>query len=102
METTEEPDHKESPPSNADDQESVSSTGCSTPKSQNATQNPDLPADIDVEEIMTKIRGDRIGESMFSERFLLQTLIKLTTIEKKLSEDEEFEKDLCTLWDMVS
>jgi hypothetical protein len=63
------------------------------------TQNPDLPTDES--DLISKMMGDRIGETMFSERFLLSTLIKLTTLSTKLSEDEDFEKDLCTLWDMV-
>lgn len=42
---------------------------------------------------------DAIGDTLYSKRFVLQTLLNLNKVEAKLS--EEFEKDLCTLWDMT-
>lgn len=42
---------------------------------------------------------DAIGDTLYSKRFVLQTLLNLNKVESKLS--EEFEKDLCTLWDMT-
>lgn len=57
--------------------------------------------DDDMNAMITKIKGDAIGETLYSERFVLRTLLELQNInnEKKLS--EEFEKDLCLLWDMT-
>lgn len=42
---------------------------------------------------------DAIGDTLYSKRFVLKTLVDLNKVESKLS--EEFEKDLCTLWDMT-
>ncbi|XP_053674247.1 uncharacterized protein LOC128724547 [Anopheles nili] len=48
------------------------------------------------------LKGDRIGETMYSERFVLSTILKLSKQENKLlKDDEEFEHDLCNLWDMT-
>ncbi|KAL9704538.1 hypothetical protein quinque_008056 [Culex quinquefasciatus] len=52
-------------------------------------------------EILEKLKGDRIGETMYSERFVLSTVLKLPQLETPLAEDEDFEKDLCSLWDMT-
>lgn len=50
--------------------------------------------------MIEKVKGDAIGNTLYSQRFVLSTLMKLTKgLEKPLSEDEDFEKDLCTLWD---
>lgn len=45
------------------------------------------------------MKGDAIGDTLYSERFVLTTLMKLPKLEKPLSEDEDYEKELCTLWD---
>lgn len=42
---------------------------------------------------------DAIGDTLYSKRFVLKTLVNLNKVENKLS--DEFEKDLCTLWDMT-
>ncbi|XP_037887068.1 uncharacterized protein LOC119636054 isoform X1 [Glossina fuscipes] len=52
-------------------------------------------------EDLQRIRGDAIGDTLYSERFVLNTLLKLSKLEKNLQEEEEMEKDLCTLWDMT-
>uniref|UniRef100_A0A1Q3F3C9 Protein saal1 n=1 Tax=Culex tarsalis TaxID=7177 RepID=A0A1Q3F3C9_CULTA len=52
-------------------------------------------------EILEKLKGDRIGDTMYSERFVLTTVLKLPQLETPLAEDEDFEKDLCSLWDMT-
>lgn len=39
------------------------------------------------------------GDTLYSKRFVLKTLLSLGQLESPLSED--FEKDLCTLWDMT-
>lgn len=41
------------------------------------------------------------GDTLYSERFVLSILLNLTKIEKPLSDDKEFEKILCNLWDMT-
>ncbi|EAT32426.1 AAEL015402-PA [Aedes aegypti] len=52
-------------------------------------------------EVLEKLKGDRIGETMYSERFVLTTILKLPQLEGTLAEDEDYEKDLCSLWDMT-
>lgn len=52
-------------------------------------------------EVLEKLKGDRIGETMYSERFVLTTILKLPQLEGNLAEDEDYEKDLCSLWDMT-
>lgn len=57
--------------------------------------NPDgLP-----DELKNQFLVDAIGDTLYSKRFVLQTLLDLNKVENTLS--EEFEKDLCTLWDMT-
>lgn len=71
--------------------------------------NPTLSDDLQDE--ADRIRGDAIGETLYSSRFVLQTLIKLQEYltdgrmdpdhqPPPLSDNESFERDLCTLWDM--
>lgn len=60
--------------------------------------NPSLPSEIQPEDIV-KIKGDAIGDTLYSERYVLSILLKLAPNQNELS--EEFEKDLCTLWDMT-
>lgn len=66
--------------------------------------NPSITEDLESD--IEKIKGDAIGDTLYSSRFVLNTLLKLTkfnetTIDSKLSDDEQFEKDLCYLWDMT-
>lgn len=56
---------------------------------------------ITSEERLGQLRGDAIGDTLFSERFVLRTLINLSKLDKSLQEDEAFENDLCVLWDMT-
>lgn len=51
------------------------------------------------EELKDIFLVDAIGDTLYSKRFVLKTLLDLNKVESKLS--EEFEKDLCTLWDMT-
>lgn len=61
----------------------------------NENCNPDKMPD----ELKDIFLVDAIGDTLYSKRFVLQTLLNLNKVESKLS--EEFEKDLCTLWDMT-
>ena len=57
--------------------------------------NPSLPLELNDAEA-EGIKGDSIGDTMYSERFVLSTLLRLTKLDdQKLSEDEQFETDLC-------
>lgn len=77
-------------------------TTCDDRPSFNPSITDDLESDIE------KIKGDAIGDTLYSSRFVLNTLLKLTKFNEttngndaKLSDDEQFEKDLCYLWDMT-
>ncbi|KAJ8964954.1 hypothetical protein NQ314_004509 [Rhamnusium bicolor] len=52
--------------------------------------------DLD-EETNTKLRGDAIGDTLYSQSFVLKTLLTFSD----LKWDEEIEEDLCFLWDMT-
>ncbi|XP_017469773.1 PREDICTED: uncharacterized protein LOC108361629 [Rhagoletis zephyria] len=65
----------------------------------NPSVHPDGSEHVD--EDLTRIRGDAIGNTLYSERFVLSTLLKLTKVEKELAENECFENDLCSVWDMT-
>lgn len=89
-----EPDDKEEPP---DDSElTFSSTEFVDVSHQSC--NPSLPSEINPEDIQ-KIKGDAIGDTLYSERYVLSVLLKLSSYQNELT--DEFEKDLCTLWDMT-
>lgn len=62
--------------------------------------NPSLPSELNDDEA-EGIKGDSIGDTLYSERFVLSTLLKLTKEDRPLSENEKFESDLCSLWDMT-
>lgn len=46
----------------------------------------------------SKLKGDAIGSTFYSERFILTTLLKL----KDGEFDEELENDMCSVWDMTT
>ncbi|XP_063702691.1 uncharacterized protein LOC134832559 [Culicoides brevitarsis] len=79
------------------------------PSESSATNSPQLlhtTANFDADDVdsslIEKVKGDPIGNTLYSQRFVLATLMKLTKgLEKPISEDEDFEKDLCTLWDQT-
>ncbi|XP_035792213.1 uncharacterized protein LOC118466690 [Anopheles albimanus] len=85
----------------------------STVGESSAARTTDSDADDDEEEEdddetklqeqLQTLKGDRIGETMYSERFVLSTILKLSqlTDQQLLEDDEEFERDLCNLWDMT-
>lgn len=57
--------------------------------------NPDAVPD----EMKEMFLVDAVGDTLYSKRFVLSTLLRLNELNDRLS--EEFEKDLCTLWDMT-
>ncbi|XP_013200672.1 uncharacterized protein LOC106143196 [Amyelois transitella] len=50
------------------------------------------------------VAGDVIGNTAYSERFVLKILLKLANLDtlKLELEEKSFEDDLCTLWDMTA
>lgn len=53
-------------------------------------------SDLD-EETNKKLKGDTIGDTLYSQSFVLKTLLKFSDFEWNV----EFEEDLCFLWDMT-
>lgn len=69
---------------------------------QPASKEPEEEDEAKLQEKLQTLKGDRIGETMYSERFVLSTILKLSKQGNRLlEEDEEFEQDLCNLWDMT-
>ncbi|KAJ9584752.1 hypothetical protein L9F63_020902, partial [Diploptera punctata] len=60
--------------------------------------NPTFPCDVEIDE--TRIRGDAIGDTLYSERWVIKILMKLV---KHRDEEwsDDFETELCLLWDMT-
>ncbi|XP_075169095.1 protein SAAL1 [Haematobia irritans] len=65
------------------------------------TFNPTLTENDCKEEDLKLLKGDAIGDTLYSERFVLNTLLKLGQLSKDLQQEEEIERDLCSLWDMT-
>lgn len=68
------------------------------------TKSPVLIQTFDSDQVdsetMIKMKGDAIGDTLYSERFVLKTLMQLKDQNGKKI-DESFEKDVCLLWDMT-
>ncbi|XP_041974048.1 uncharacterized protein LOC121729557 [Aricia agestis] len=62
------------------------------------------PNDCQDSEEHNNVTGDVIGDTAYSERFVLKLLLKLADLEKLKDEvlEKTFEDDLCTLWDMTA
>lgn len=67
------------------------------------TSNDSCTASI-LEELQidpNKIRGDAIGDTLYSERYVIKLLMRLTE-HKDEQWNEDVESDMCTLWDMAA
>ncbi|CAH0404605.1 unnamed protein product [Chilo suppressalis] len=55
-------------------------------------------------EAAASVAGDVIGDTAYSERFVLKILLKLANLDSLKDEirEKSFEDDLCTLWDMTA
>ncbi|CAB3366218.1 Hypothetical predicted protein [Cloeon dipterum] len=69
--------------------------------------NPSVPEEMEAE--LEKIKGDMIGDTVYTERWVLKCLMNITKkFPEYCKEDEEvkeldsaFEEDVCTIWDMA-
>ncbi|XP_022223675.2 uncharacterized protein LOC111074960 [Drosophila obscura] len=85
---------------NAGSASASGSNGSDTPPpAHEVKNNDDDPEDENDEELLERMRGDAVGETMYSRRFILQTLLKLSQQEAG-SLGRELEDDLCKVWDM--
>lgn len=84
--------------SNENSQES----GATTEKSEDEPVPASLIINEDEvdSETMKKMKGDAIGDTLYSERFVLKALMELKE-QNGAKIDDSFEKDLCLLWDMT-
>ncbi|BET00946.1 Serum amyloid A-like 1 [Nesidiocoris tenuis] len=70
----------------------------------NSDQSPEEPLNVNPSvddvgaEYLEKMKGDAIGDTMYSERWVLQTLIKFTML-FDTDWDEDLESEFCSLWD---
>lgn len=78
---------------------STESTDTTNPTTDDANETENCNPERMPEELKDIFLVDAIGDTLYSKRFVLKTLVNLNKVENKLS--EEFEKDLCTLWDMT-
>ncbi|XP_034650428.1 uncharacterized protein LOC117889971 [Drosophila subobscura] len=78
---------------------SVSNESDTPPPAHAVKSNDDEPDDENDEELLERMRGDAVGETMYSRRFILLTLMKLSQQEAG-SLGQELEDDLCKVWDM--
>uniref|UniRef100_A0A182RSQ6 Protein SAAL1 n=1 Tax=Anopheles funestus TaxID=62324 RepID=A0A182RSQ6_ANOFN len=116
VEQTSEDIEKEAKPSNAEEisthkkENTQHETNADCPRAgESSTANeissnkyPDEEDEAKLQEKLQTLKGDRIGETMYSERFVLSTILKLSKQGNRLlEEDDEFEHDLCNLWDMT-
>uniref|UniRef100_A0A182K444 Protein SAAL1 n=1 Tax=Anopheles christyi TaxID=43041 RepID=A0A182K444_9DIPT len=71
-------------------------------ENEHSSKEPEEEDEAKLQEKLQTLKGDRIGETMYSERFVLSTILKLSKQGNRLlEEDDEFEQDLCNLWDMT-
>uniref|UniRef100_A0A2A4K805 Protein SAAL1 n=1 Tax=Heliothis virescens TaxID=7102 RepID=A0A2A4K805_HELVI len=62
------------------------------------------PEKVDDTENSAQVAGDVIGDTAYSERFVLKILLKLANLDtlKEEIKEKAFEDDVCTLWDMTA
>ncbi|KAM8714357.1 hypothetical protein ACLKA7_014482 [Drosophila subpalustris] len=63
-------------------------------------QNSEDAADAEEQELITRMRADAVDNTMYSKKFILQTLMTLSQQPEQTALDEELEDDLCKLWDI--
>lgn len=78
---------------NSNENDDKSEDALNKPIRRNSNMNS---SDID-SELMEKLRGDAIGDTLYSESFAAKTLLQLSD----LKWSEKVEEDLCFLWDMT-
>jgi hypothetical protein len=101
MELNSEPPASPENPQNSNENSQDSEVASKKSDSENS-----LPRNVQIEieeidsETEKKMKGDAIGDTLYSERFVLKTLMELKEQNGAKIEDS-FEKDLCLLWDMT-
>ena len=100
--STQSGDTKESSEINSDTTQQVSSSNNDDSNAaEPASYNPTLTENECADNELELLKGDAIGDTLYSERFVLNTLLKLGQLNKDLQEEDEVERDLCSLWDMT-
>ncbi|KAH8275597.1 uncharacterized protein [Drosophila bipectinata] len=56
--------------------------------------------DEDEEQLLSRMRADAVGDTMYSSRFILQTMMQLNQLTPDSQLDQQLEDDLCKVWDM--
>ncbi|KAH8308780.1 hypothetical protein KR059_001539 [Drosophila kikkawai] len=82
-------------PASAPGSVSVSASG-----SSGSATPPPANEEADEAELLERMRGDAVGETMYSSRFILQTVMKLVQLQPDSPLEQQLEDDLCKVWDM--
>nr|XP_016941235.1 uncharacterized protein LOC108018227 [Drosophila suzukii] len=88
------------PAENATHKESDVSAPASASASSASTTPPPAQDDAEEAELLERMRGDAVGNTMFSSRFILQTVLKLVELQPESPLEQQLEDDLCKVWDM--
>ncbi|XP_037716469.1 uncharacterized protein LOC119551275 [Drosophila subpulchrella] len=88
------------PAENATHKESDASAPASASASSASTTPPPAQDDAEEAELLERMRGDAVGNTMFSSRFILQTVLKLVELQPESPLEQQLEDDLCKVWDM--
>ncbi|KAH8401429.1 hypothetical protein KR009_005367 [Drosophila setifemur] len=54
----------------------------------------------DEEHLLKRMRADAVGDTLFSRRFILQTMMQLSQLSADTPLEQQLEDDLCKVWDM--
>ncbi|KAH8370526.1 hypothetical protein KR093_003961, partial [Drosophila rubida] len=56
--------------------------------------------DVDEDELLRRMRADAVDNTMYSKKFILQTLMTLSQLPPQTTLEVELDDELCKLWDM--
>ncbi|KAH8234261.1 hypothetical protein KR038_004889 [Drosophila bunnanda] len=76
------------------------SASVSASASSGSATPPPATEEADEAELLERMRGDAVGETMYSRRFILQTVMKLVQLQPDSALEQQLEDDLCKVWDM--
>ncbi|KAH8300667.1 hypothetical protein KR018_006204 [Drosophila ironensis] len=63
-------------------------------------ENEEEEEEQEQEQLLKRMRADAVGDTMYSSRFILQTMMQLSHLEADSHLEQQLEEDLCKVWDM--
>ncbi|EDW47999.1 uncharacterized protein LOC6609296 [Drosophila sechellia] len=85
---------------NANHKESDAYASASASASSASTTPPPAQEDAEEAELLERMRGDAVGNTMYSSRFILKTVMRVGDLLRHSTLDQQLEDDLCKVWDM--